>query len=99
MRIKLTFAIVVGLLFCSIATLELPELINLVDDTSNDFSVVVLTKRAVTIVKVQPLDLNIRPVLADIQGRQPSGCLPPQYLIQPFDTPNDLLHLLHVQRT
>jgi hypothetical protein len=38
MRIRLTLAIVVGLLFCTLAALELPELINLTDDTSNDFS-------------------------------------------------------------
>ena len=37
MRIKLTLAIVVGLLFCALVIREIPELINLVDDTSNDF--------------------------------------------------------------
>ena len=48
LRIKLPFAIVVGLLFCTLATMELPELINLVDDTSNDFSLIVFVKNAAT---------------------------------------------------
>jgi hypothetical protein len=38
MRIKIVLAIAVGLLLCSIGTLELPELVNLSDNTSNDFS-------------------------------------------------------------
>jgi hypothetical protein len=42
MRIKLILAIAVGLLFCSLATLEFPELLTLSDSTSNDFSLVLL---------------------------------------------------------
>lgn len=38
-RIKLIFGLAVVLLFCSLATLEFPELITLSDNTSNDFSV------------------------------------------------------------
>jgi hypothetical protein len=38
MRIRLSLAIAVGLLFCTLAALELPELLTLTDDTSNDFS-------------------------------------------------------------
>ena len=41
-RIKLIPAIAVGLLFCSLATLEFPELLTLSDNTSNDFSLVLL---------------------------------------------------------
>jgi hypothetical protein len=40
-RIRICFAVVVGLLFCTLATLELPELVNLSDDTSNDYSLTV----------------------------------------------------------
>ena len=38
MRAKLILATLVGLLLCSLATLEITELSRLADDTSNDFS-------------------------------------------------------------
>ena len=37
MRAKIIFAMLVGLLFCGLATFEITELANLSDDTSNDF--------------------------------------------------------------
>jgi len=44
-RIRISFSIVVALLFCTLATLELPELINLTDNTSNDYSLTVFQHR------------------------------------------------------
>jgi hypothetical protein len=38
MRAKLILVTLVGLLLCSLATLEITELARLADDTSNDFS-------------------------------------------------------------
>jgi hypothetical protein len=38
MRAKLILVTLVGLLFCSLATLEATELLKLADDISNDFS-------------------------------------------------------------
>ena len=38
MRARLILAVLAGVLFCSLATIELTELIRLADDTSNDFS-------------------------------------------------------------
>jgi len=38
MRAKLILVTLVGLLFCSLATLETTELLKLADDASNDFS-------------------------------------------------------------
>jgi hypothetical protein len=98
MRIKLAFAIVVGLLFCALVIRELPELINLVDDASNDFSVVVLAKDAVTVVKIHMVPQG-QPVLADIQRRQAPLCFPTRSLIQNFRTPDDVLHVSCVLRT
>jgi hypothetical protein len=97
-RIKLTLAIVVGLLFCALAIRELPELINLVDDTSNDFSLVVFPKDAVTVVKIQILPQG-QPVLADIQRRQAALGFPTRSLFQNFRTPDDILHVSCVLRT
>jgi hypothetical protein len=42
MRSQLSLTVFVGLLFCSLASIEIPELINLSDDTSNDFTVMFL---------------------------------------------------------
>lgn len=50
MRIRLSLAIVVGLLFCTLAALELPELIRLADDTSNDFSLLAAQRETSALV-------------------------------------------------
>jgi type III secretory pathway lipoprotein EscJ len=51
MRSHLTLVVLVGLLFCSLAAIEIPELVNLTDDTSNDYTVIVSQSRT-TAVKV-----------------------------------------------
>ena len=38
MRVKLVLAMIAGMLFCTLATLEVPELLTLTDNTSNDYS-------------------------------------------------------------
>jgi hypothetical protein len=98
MRVKLALAIVVCLLLCALVVTELPELINLVDNTSNDFSLVVFAKDAVTTVKIQML-LQGLPVLVDIQRRQEALCFPTHSLIQRFRTSHDVLHASCVMRT
>lgn len=37
MRARLILGLIAGLLFCTLSTLELPEFLRLIDDTSNDF--------------------------------------------------------------
>lgn len=39
MRTNFILALVTGLLFCTLATLEVPEFLSLTDDTSNDYLV------------------------------------------------------------
>lgn len=98
MRIKLILATAVGLLLCTLATMELPELINLVDDTSNDFSLVVFAENTVVALKVQMLT-QVRPARADIQPRQADEYFQSHSLIRTFRTSdNDMLHVLCVQR-
>jgi hypothetical protein len=41
MRTRFILVAVVSLLFCSLSTLETPELVKLADDTSNDFSIMI----------------------------------------------------------
>ena len=96
MRVKLALAIVVGLLFLPLTTLELPELINLTDDTSNDFSLIVFAENAATVVKNQILHLKRSPMLASIRRRQVGAWFAPCSLVQSSD---DMLHSLCIQRT
>jgi hypothetical protein len=95
MRIKLVLAIVVGLLVWPLAALELPELINLTDDTSNDFSLIVFAENAATVVKNQMLQLKRSPMLASIRRRQVGACFAPCSLVKSSD---DMLHSLCIQR-
>ena len=39
MRFNFILALITGLLFCTLATLEVPEFLSLTDDTSNDYLV------------------------------------------------------------
>jgi len=99
-RIRLTLATGAALLLCSLATTEFPELLNLIDDTSNDFSVIFFAKDAPTVVK-------IRICLLPEEHRAPSG---PQHrfatasvstdrpLIRPFQASDGMLHLFCTQR-
>jgi hypothetical protein len=97
-RTELTLALVVGLLFCSLATMEVPELINLVDNTSNDFSLVVFVKNAPTTVEVRMRHQG-RPGLPSVpRSRQPS-VLRTHSSILSLQASGDMLHVLCVQRT
>ena len=58
MRAKLILAALVGLLFCSLATLETTELFKLGDDTSNDFSFLGTQQETSSTVVRQNLELQ-----------------------------------------
>ena len=42
-----------GLLFCSLSTLEVPEFLNLTNDTSNDYSLVSTQENPIVVVENQ----------------------------------------------
>ena len=65
MRIRVSFAMVVGLLFCTLATLELPELLNLTDNTSNDYSLTVFQHRDGGVIRNQTPRLAAGNISAD----------------------------------
>jgi hypothetical protein len=99
-RNKLTRVAVVGLLLCSLAIIELPELLNLIDNTSNDYSLVVFTRDAPTVVKVQVGMLSQGSTgLTNTQPRWAAASCCAVPLIQPIHTPDNILHRLCVQRT
>ena len=94
---RLSLLFITALLVCAVSTLEFPELIQLVDNTSNDYSTVIFQKNASSAFAAQSPDV-IRLV---------SFALPPPPLVTRLQTSScesqssfpDLLHLLCVQRT
>jgi hypothetical protein len=56
MRIRLIVATIAGLLFCTLAALEFPELVNLTDDTSNDYSLAIFPRSEGAAVQKQIAD-------------------------------------------
>jgi len=50
MHTRIRVITIVVLLLCTLATLEFPELVNLTDDTSNDFSLTIARKSDVATV-------------------------------------------------
>ena len=96
MRPKVIFFVVVGLLFCSLATLETTEFLKLADDTSNDFSLLnVETNTASTIVR-QSHESQPKAVPAPMQSRQPKVRLD---IPDASNSSTDILHILCVIRT
>jgi hypothetical protein len=96
MRPKLIIFVVVGLLFCSLATLETGEFLKLIDDTSNDFSLVNVEVDTASVVVRQSQDSQAKAALAPIASEQPKAS---PVTSGPCDSTKDLLHLLCVIRT
>jgi len=95
MRVRVIFAIICGLLFCTLVALEFPELMNLTDDTSNDYSLVIFRSCTGNVIEKGALDSARgtgikRPKTEDpltrILPRTPSCEIP------------EVLHLLCIQR-
>jgi hypothetical protein len=96
MPLKVIFFVVVGLLFCSLATLETTEFLKLADDTSNDFSLLNVETNTSSAIVRQSQESQPKAVPAPIQRRQPK--------VHPASTGSsnvatDLLHVLCVIRT
>ena len=93
---KLILAVLVGLLFCTLATLETTELLNLADDTSNDFSLIGTQQQAslVAISESGALEPRVVPTTLGCERprvpRRPAGSSYPA---------NDFLDFLCIMRT
>lgn len=96
MRASLIFAALVGLLFCSLATLEITELLKLADDASNDFSLLGTQQEASAAAVRESRDLQPRlaPTTHGFERprvrRRPAGSSYPA---------KDFLHFLCIMRT
>ncbi len=58
-RHRLCLALVTCLLFCCLSSIEFPEFINLTDDTSNDFTLVVSAHTSSSVSAVEDLGMNL----------------------------------------
>jgi hypothetical protein len=100
-RSRLHIAVVATLLFCALAVVEFPELLNLKDDTSNDFTLLVssqdvsspntATRPASAPVAIPVQAVNIQAPISNLLALSF-----PDTLAQ---SPIDYLHLLCVHRT
>jgi len=98
MRTNLLLTLVVGLTLCSLAMLEIPELLNLTDDTSNDFSLLVIRQSSPSVVINKTS--GVRRTTTPIVWNWSLNPLVVRTLILDSPSPHyDLLHLLCVQRT
>jgi hypothetical protein len=79
--------------------MEVPELINLVDNTSNDFSLVVFVKNAPTAVKVRMRHQGRLGLPGILRSQQPNVFRTRSSIQSPLQASDDTLHLLCVQRT
>jgi hypothetical protein len=97
MRLKVIFFVVVGLLFCGLATLETSEFLKLADDTSNDFSLLNVEANTSSAILHQSHESQPKAVPAPIQRRQPkaSPVVPASF----SNASNELLHVLCIIRT
>jgi hypothetical protein len=70
-RLKLIFFVVVGLLFCSLATLETSEFLKLADDTSNDFSLLHVEANTSSAIVRQSHESQPKAFPAPVRSQQP----------------------------
>jgi hypothetical protein len=96
MRARFILVAVVGLLFCSLCTLETPELVKLADDTSNDFSILIHRQETTDSI------CNPAPI-ARLKVSRPRPVLDitpvPLHSVSSSRFAPDFLHFLCIQRT
>jgi len=96
MRARLIFAALFGLLFCSLATLETAELFKLVDNTSNDFSLLDTQPEASPATVRQSLEVQPKAFPATDGSERRRVCRRAAGSSYPS---KDFLHFLCIMRT
>ena len=94
---RFCLALVVSMLFCGLSSSEIPELTRLIDDTSNDFTVLVVAKTSISVAT------NVNPVSIVSAVQQNNDRLeyhlPSSVSILNAQSPTGYLQLLCVHRT
>lgn len=96
MRSHLSLAVLVGLLFCGLAAIEIPEFVQLTDDTSNDYTVIVSQSEASAVEDGQQSGAA---TIAARSNAVPGYNFAPRSFHGATCQSNDVLHLYCVQRT
>ena len=98
MRRRVRVTIVMGLLLCALPTLEIPELLHLCDNTSNDFSTAVFQSKGPSVVRNEAPDVPEGETF--VVAPLPFLPLAAQYRFYgSLGSSVDFLHLLCIQRT
>ena len=96
-RHRFCLAVVVSMLFCGLSSSEIPELTRLIDDTSNDFTVLVAARASVSVAtNVNPI--SIVSVVHENNDRLEYR-LPSSVSVLNVQSPSSYLQLLCVHRT
>jgi hypothetical protein len=97
LRHRFCLALVISLLFCGLSSLEFPEFVNLTDDTSNDFTLVISAQTAPS------NNSHVKPArnAAATRERKQRAARSLQVPVQipPAQTPTEYLHRLCISRT
>jgi hypothetical protein len=106
MRTKFILGLIVGILLCSLVSLEIPELAKLIDDTSNDFAILTssttVNSTVLSIQKSAPLPVFHMVSSLPSQENSPSMNLPHDAITLAGHTSNSadtLFRFLCIQRT
>ena len=93
---RIVLTTILGLLFCCLITLEFPELLNLNDDTSNDYSLVIFGTNAGDVMQEQAPGFPPKTEFESHNKTKPIVHVQPH--TSSFEV-TEVLHLLCIQRT
>jgi hypothetical protein len=97
LRVKLVLAMIAGMLFCTLATLEVPELLTLTDNTSNDYSLTAVQETSPPSVQRQAAESpRVRTFKISTPRRQSAARL---QAVSFEPSVGDFLHSLCILRT
>lgn len=87
-----------ALLVCAVSTIEFPELLQLADNTSNDYSTAIFQKNASSTATTQlPVAIRVLTAIVPVVGLTHPALQITSY--ESLQSSPDLLHLFCVQRT
>jgi len=99
MRIKATLLVTVGVLLCSLATIELSEFVRLLDDTSNDFTLVASQEAEGAVIRNQRSRVAFDSVIPAFTRSDDNWFARRCASHLPSLSNNDLLHSFCIHRT
>jgi len=97
LRVKLVLAMIAGMLFCTLTTLEVPELLTLTDNTSNDYSLTAVQEAAPPAIERQAAESPRVQTLKSVTPRRQSAARLQAVSFEP--SVGDFLHSLCILRT